>query len=148
VFSLKQFGISKDNDFSYVKALDSITGNSDVWSGDNSVNNSGERQQQAVGVPWNGLQTNEDTTSTLFQSGYLMGGIPAKQDSFPPGFSDLLSLGIPSNTAVAASENTLFRNTPNNAFWSIPASCDLDEWKSYYNQATPALEGSSNTGVW
>jgi len=148
VFSLKQFVLSKDNEFSYVKALDSITGDSDVWSGGNTVK-TGMQQQQNLDVPWNGIQNNDEAaTSALFQSGYLMSGIPSKQDSFSRGFSDLMSAALPSNPAVAASESTLFRYTPNNPFWSIPASCDWDEWKSYYNQATPAVEGSSSTGVW
>jgi hypothetical protein len=84
----------------------------------------------------------------MFQSGYLMGGIPARQDPYSQPFPTILAATVPNNPAVAAAENTLFRNTPSNPFWSIPASFDWDEWNSYYDQATPAVEGTSSSGVW
>ncbi|KAG2187853.1 hypothetical protein INT44_000603, partial [Umbelopsis vinacea] len=146
-FSLKQFGLSKENEFSYMKALDSITGDKDIWSADNSVNNTNQQLQNPP-VQWSPPQQTELATNTLFQTGYLMGGIPTRQDPYAQPFPTILTATVPNNPAVAAAENTLFRNTPSNPFWSIPASFDWDEWNSYYDQAAPAVEGTSGSGVW
>ncbi|KAG2177747.1 hypothetical protein INT43_002994 [Umbelopsis isabellina] len=146
-FTLKQFGLSKDNDFSYLKALDSITGDNDIWSSDGSSNQ--KPSLPDVSMPWNIDKNSNQVSSSIFQSGYLMSGIPSKPVGYAEEFPNLLSGGIPTGPAVAASENTLFRYTPNNPFWSIPASCDWDEWKSFYNQAAPSIPGNNpSAGVW
>lgn len=121
-YSLKQFGINMDPTYNMTQPYQTATNN-----------NTTNHMQDAQNLSSIMLPTNP-SDSFLFGLSDLSFSTPYNNPT--PVMSNFDPIPITSNNNYlqeqqAIIDQTVFRNRPDNPFWSVPSSIELDDWTAY-----------------